>query len=152
MTAVRLWRFSHEDGDALDCLLAPGEGDEQHGASPPKLPRGLTPPTHLERAETLYRQRQARHRAFPGQSRLFREPAWDMLLDLFIAREKGQTISVTSACGGANVASTTGLRWLGNLERQSLVRCWRDGADNRRRLVELTPEAEAAMRSYLETI
>lgn len=52
---------------------------------------------------------------------LFAEPAWDMLLDLYIQHHRGQPVTVDRLCMSAGAASTTVLRWLGLLVERELV-------------------------------
>jgi hypothetical protein len=65
-------------------------------------------------------------------------PAWDILLDLYRAKNMGKEISVTSACIGAACPPTTALRWLQALESLQLVKRQQDHEDKRRSMVELT--------------
>jgi len=117
--------------------------------------RGARAPTQAKRAsesclaiaERLHLARRRRGRHF--RDKLFCDPAWDILLDLFIAAERGRDISVTSACLAAGVPSTTGLRWLQMLEDEGLVISEPDAHDGRRRFIRLTREATARMRAYL---
>ena len=71
-----------------------------------------------------------------------------ILLDLFIAASERKTISVTSACIGAAVPSTTGLRWLKVLETEGLVVREHDPDDSRRINVRLTADAFIKMCDY----
>jgi len=105
-------------------------------------------PTHTpeQMAQQLYADRRRRTRHLPPT--LFGEPAWDILLDLFIAAERGLDISVTSACIAADVPSTTGLRWLHILEGEGLVKSEADTQDGRRRFIRLTPDAHTRMRAF----
>jgi DNA-binding MarR family transcriptional regulator len=107
--------------------------------------------TALERAQALYDLRRARDTFFGRNADLFSEPAWDILLDLFIAHERGIRVSVGSACIGACVSQSTGLRWIATLEHRGLVKRESDALDGRRTFVSLTPEARVALVSYLET-
>lgn len=102
----------------------------------------------LDYARWAYRSRRSRSHYF-GDERLFGEPAWDMLLDLYIADREGKRVPVTSACIGAAVPTTTGLRWLALLEQQGLVIREPDPADARRALVRLTTHAVDAMERFL---
>lgn len=52
---------------------------------------------------------------------LFAEPAWDMLLDLYIQHHRGQPVAVDRLCTAAGAATTTALRWLGLLIEKELV-------------------------------
>lgn len=96
--------------------------------------------------KTYLRLRRARGRFLNGD--LFADPAWDILLDLFVARAEGRLISTSSACIGACVASTTGLRWLRTLEAEGLVQRVADQLDRRQRFISLTPSAIAAVRGW----
>ena len=98
-------------------------------------------------AREAYRLRRMRAQVF-GDSDLFGEPAWDMLLDLFIATGEGKRVPVTSACIGAAVPTTTALRWLTMLEDRGLVVREHDKHDARRIFVRLTSDAEAKMAAY----
>lgn len=80
-------------------------------------------------------------------------PGWDIMLDLYQAKCKGNQISVTSACIGAACPATTGLRWLNALEQMHLIERRPDSDDKRRFVVELTElgrlRVEQALRCHL---
>ncbi len=99
-------------------------------------------------AENLYRERQKRMRFFPGN--IFSEPAWDILLDLFINGARNRPISITSACIAGGIPATTGLRWLGILETEDLLVRETSGDDARVTWVRLSPNGMNAMRRYIE--
>lgn len=103
-----------------------------------------------DHARRVYRERRRRLEIF-GDETLFGEPAWDILLDLYVAGEKGKRVAVTSACIGSGVPSTTALRWLNVLEARGLVEREEDNVDARRSFVRLTPRAQALMREYFST-
>jgi DNA-binding MarR family transcriptional regulator len=94
-----------------------------------------------------YRERRRRNEIFADDT-LFGEPAWDILLDLFVAGEKNKRVAVTSACIGSGVPSTTALRWLNVLELRGLVEREDDNQDARRSFVRLTPKARDMMVEY----
>jgi len=52
---------------------------------------------------------------------LFGEPAWDLMLDLFVQHVERQKTSSTSAAIAARVPPTTALRYLNSLVRKGLV-------------------------------
>lgn len=103
----------------------------------------------LEEAEKAYRLRRRRD-AIIARSDLFGEPAWDILLDLYVAHGRGKRVSVSSACIGSAAPPTTGLRWLAILQEEGLITRDGDPRDHRRIIVSLTAEGRQRMESYLE--
>lgn len=88
-------------------------------------------------ARTLYKARRAREDIAPEKD-LFQDPAWDILLDLYIAHSEDKFISVTSASLAAGVPLTTALRWVWHLEQLHLITRQVDPNDRRRSFVTLT--------------
>ncbi|WP_353229162.1 MarR family transcriptional regulator [Novosphingobium sp.] len=117
--------------------------------SMPSRPGGASTDDHpyfIDLARRAYGDRRRRDRLF--QSGLFGEPAWDILLDLFISAKQCKRVSVTSACIGAAVPSTTALRWLAVLEQQGHIVREDDPADARRAFLQLSAETYAMMLDY----
>lgn len=102
------------------------------------------------KARRLYSERRRREKHFGSGGGLFAEPAWDILLDLFIAYEEGKSQSTSTTCIGACVPQTTGLRWIALLEREGLVHSWPDQRDGRCRMLGLTPDGVEKMVRYLK--
>jgi hypothetical protein len=100
-------------------------------------------------ASDEYRRRRARAKVFGGN--MLREPAWDILLDLFIAHLDGTAIRVSSACIAACVPATTGLRWLTVLEEQGLITRSQDD-DARASQVALTKHGVKKMTEYISAM
>jgi hypothetical protein len=98
-------------------------------------------------ARKAYAARRRRGAIF-GNHDLFGEPAWDILLDLYIAHVERKDVSVSSACIGSASPPTTGLRWLGVLAEQGFVLREHDPFDQRRVLVRLTRRGLEAMDRY----
>lgn len=115
----------------------------------PEGPIELDQATILAMARAEYRRRRNRGAVFDSEG-LFGEPAWDMLLDLFIAGLEGKQVPVTSACIGACVPTTTALRWLAVIEERGLVIREPDPSDARRAHVRLSPEAIERMELYFQ--
>lgn len=113
-------------------------GELHRSASLDELALGL--------ARRLYRDRRRRAEVFNAD--LFSEPAWDMLLDLYIAGAEDRQVSTTSACIGANVPVATGLRWIQLLENEGLITRKADPRDARRTWISLTANARRSMRRY----
>lgn len=105
-----------------------------------------------EAAKALYTARRRRSQYFQALSGLFEEPAWDILLDLFVSEREGREVSVSSACIAANVPSTTGLRWLGVLEEQGAILREPHPSDRRRINLRLSDETRAAMYVYITEV
>jgi hypothetical protein len=106
---------------------------------------------HVALARQAYNLRRKRAAIF-GNAELFGEPAWDILLDLFIAQAEGKSVSVSSACIGSAAPATTGLRWLGVLADEGLVVRENDPEDHRRVMVRLTPSGTAAMERFFNEV
>ncbi|WP_277667686.1 MarR family transcriptional regulator [Novosphingobium lindaniclasticum] len=104
-------------------------------------------PVWVELARQTYEDRRRRAKIFQSDD-LFGEPAWDILLDLFIAAKERRRVSVTSACIGSAVPSTTALRWITILEKQNLLVREADTGDARRVYVKLSARGYAAMLEY----
>ncbi|SMP58072.1 hypothetical protein SAMN06296065_102412 [Novosphingobium panipatense] len=107
-------------------------------------------PIWVELARQNYDDRRRRTKIFRSEE-LFGEPAWDILLDLFIAAKERRRVSVTSACIGSAVPSTTALRWITILEKQGLLVREADPADARRVYVKLSARGYAAMLEYFSS-
>ena len=99
------------------------------------------------RADHLYAERRRRDDLFPDG--LFSEPAWDLMLALFIARDKGQTLILCKAYRAAGVSDTTGRRLLDRMEADGLVTRRRAPRSRKMRVVELTDEAVRRLIDYL---
>ena len=102
-------------------------------------------------ARRAFRERRRREKLF-GDNALFGEPGWDLLLDLFIAAEQGKSVSITQACIGACVPSTTALRWISLMESKDLLVRENDPQDARRALIRLSAGAYAKMVDYLSDL
>lgn len=123
---------------------------EPESKSPPiffQTDRTIEPDTR-DLARKAYRERRLRDQIF-GDLELFGEPGWDILLDLANASFSGVRVSVSSACVGACVPPTTGLRWISVLEKAGLVEREDDLLDGRRTYVKLTRKGLFKMEEYL---
>jgi hypothetical protein len=70
-------------------------------------------------AERLYAERRKRDEYFP--SALFGEPAWDLLLALFIAHDDGRPVSLSEAYDAARIDSRHGPALIEKLIAAGLV-------------------------------
>jgi DNA-binding MarR family transcriptional regulator len=99
---------------------------------------------------TLLKLRRQRDRFF--DNRIFADPAWDILLELYAA-ELGQfRVSVSNLCRAAAVPETTALRWIRQLEDGGLIDRRSDPTDGRRQFLKLSDKAAQAMNAYFRTV
>lgn len=99
-------------------------------------------------AASIFRARQRRLKHFDAD--LFGDPAWDMLLDLFVNQVRGVRVTVGSLGLAARVPQATGIRWIDVLVQKGLVRKLSAADDRRLTLVELTQEGFRKVRAYVQ--
>ena len=116
----------------------------RRSASPP----GYTGSRESEFARILIAERRLRDGVLGAE--LFGEPVWDMLLDLFIAHEEQERVSVSSLCVAAAVPATTALRWVKTLVAKEMAIRRPDPSDGRRIWIELSPHVVSEMRRLLK--
>ena len=102
----------------------------------------------VDLARRMYELRRRRDAAFVDG--LFSEPAWDILLHLFIAGAEGRVVSAISACDGAAAPQTTALRKLKQLQEARLIVREGDPENARRSYVRLTYLGCRKMRGLLK--
>lgn len=107
------------------------DGQPLFGLGDPRIARAAVG------ARTEYRRRGVRNEVLGAA--LFSDPAWDMLLDLFIAACDGRRLSVSSVCVGARCPSATALRYLQLMLDAGLIYREADARDGRRFYVVLHP-------------
>ena len=95
----------------------------------------------------MIRARRLRDQYFSGE--LFADPAWDMLLDLLLARLEQRTVAVSSLCIAAAVPPTTALRWIKRLTDEGIFVRTADPRDGRRVFIDLSDGAADAMANYI---
>jgi hypothetical protein len=113
----------------------------------PRAPADVSPHS-LATARRMMRERLKRNNHFDAA--LFADPAWDMMLDLFIAEAEGRETPVMNLCLSSQVPETTTLRWVKTLEHAGIVIRRKDEHDQRRVLVRLSPEAAKSLAAYLD--
>lgn len=106
-------------------------------------------PRHLlldfARRTRAARDSHARH--FPKD--VFRDTAWDIMLELFIASEESRNLCVKEAMLVAGESPAGAARRLDSLENAGLIRRGLDPADHRRVLLHLSQHGRKAMFSFL---
>jgi hypothetical protein len=108
--------------------------------------------SHRDLAILLYKERRARDVFLESGRGLWSDPAWDMLLDLFIANEEGRMVNVTSACIGGCIPTSTGLRRVDQLLNAGLIHRTTHPSDGRKGMLGLTPRATNDMKRYLDEV
>ncbi|WP_293881604.1 hypothetical protein [Sphingomonas sp.] len=99
-------------------------------------------------AERIYWSRRDREKVFNDD--IFADPAWDLLLDLFIRSARDEQVSISSACHAASVPEATALRYLKVLtERQYLERISHPN-DKRSTTLKMTSMGNTLMIQWLE--
>lgn len=98
-------------------------------------------------AERILGKRRLRER-YLG-SAVVGEPAFDLLLELFVQEAEGRAVYTTSAAVASGAPLTTALRQIAMLVESGLVRRLPDPIDRRRVIVQLTPEGMRTMTDYL---
>ena len=83
---------------------------------------------------------------------LFSDPAWDLLLEAYLAKLNGTTLSVSGLSMSAAVPSTTALRWIHKLEQDGWLVRQDDPRDARRTWIELTATGNAKLANYFMAV
>lgn len=98
-------------------------------------------------ARTNLRARRIRNRHLPRS--IFGEPAWDMLLALYLSAqgEERQTISRLTKLSGA--PATTASRWIDYLVRTGLATRCISPTDKRVAFIDITERGRLAVEAYL---
>lgn len=124
----------------LERLLARPEASGAGAQPSPDLPAPIL-------AGGIVEARRARDALFGAG--YFADPAWDMLLNLYVADEAGTPLSVSELCSAAALPQTTAQRWIETLAAGKLIVRRPDAGDARRTLISLSPEAHHNMKAVL---
>lgn len=111
---------------------------------------GHDEPLQLDRSALLrgiIKLRRRRDELFPPK--IFFDPCWDILLDLYANELEGADVSVNGACLASTVPVSTALRWVKVLVRAGLVRRELDPNDKRRTFLRLTPDGRERMIRFV---
>ena len=144
---VRLVSLSQEDLDDANRLLRlltsqvgpdrVGPRDRDAAGDPSRL---------LARAQQILAHRRKRLELFGRE--LFGEPAWDMLLLLYVAQTT-QRYTVGQLAQASGAPKSTGTRWIDHLEQRGLVEKDQHPTDRRTAFVKLSERGRGALSLYL---
>jgi len=109
--------------------------------APPK------PDMAFENARATMRRRILR-RQLIGAEELFGEPAWEMLIDLFVHECQGKPLSTSDLCVTSTIPMSSALRLVQKLCDAELVDRTPDLMDARRSFVRLQPATSHRLRAY----
>lgn len=118
---------------------------------PPRKPGADREAIALEAAIHALTDRRSRSDHFANPN-FFGEPAWDILLDLYIHQVRNEAVTVRSTIIGSGASSQTAIRWLNILEAEDLVKSEQDPGDANRVLLRLTAEGYEGLTRYFETV
>lgn len=141
-------KLNSRDVDDLRRLLSllSNSGPGQQEADAQLLAAGENS-EHLQgRARHILANRASRHDIF-GKA-MFGEPAWDMLLLLYVLGS-GPRQTISRLADLALATKSTALRWVDYLESQGLIRRDTHPADRRAACVELTDKGRKSLELYL---
>lgn len=136
--------------DAEFAKLSAAAAGLDHAPEKPASPfqgPGARVATALERAVRYIDLRKRREQEFGAD--IFGEPAWDILLDLFIQRVDGRRTSATSASIASRSPTTTALRYIAILEKKGLLTKRVAEHDLRVHYVELSDDGYRRMLELL---
>ncbi len=104
----------------------------------------------VKRARLVLDERRMRRQFLPDE--LFHEPAWDMLLALFVSRDEGQPMNVKTLVGMSDTPVTTSQRWIEHLHKLGLINRVIDSVDRRRVEISLSSNGDRALKAYLRAL
>lgn len=126
------------------------------------LPEGETKPVRTEHPDNGQWEEHAKlasrylklraKRLEISNGHLFSDPAWDILLDLFVGRVNGRDVTVTSACVASGRPSTTSLRYIDRMSTNGLLYRERDTRDHRKVYLRITDHTFYAIADWIGSL
>lgn len=104
----------------------------------------------VARAKAVLRARRSRARHFNRS--IFGEPAWEILLLLFVADAREGRLPVGQLAQSVATPLTTVLRWVGYLEKERLLARKTHPTDKRIAFIELTDQGRESIEAYLSEV
>ena len=81
------------------------------------------------------------------KSGLFSDPAWDILLNLYLSELRHESVTMAGLAEATGLSQATTSRWLDVLAREGLAR-FRSCTENRDQSIGLTPMGASGMRRW----
>lgn len=85
-------------------------------------------------------------------SDLFADPAFNILLTLYVSRNEARDVSTSAACTASGVPTTTALRWINALARRGMIHKRSLASDRRFTYLELSEATCAALDRFFDLI
>lgn len=145
----RLSAVATEFGDRADRAERAGIAENQFLRDPAETAPVRTM-SRRDIADRLIAERRQRRDHFPTD--LFHEPAWDMLLALYLANEDGRILNVKALVASSDAPVTTSQRWIDHLHKLRLIDRVGDPDDRRRIEVSLSDTGLGAVERYLDAV
>ncbi|MEG3088961.1 MarR family transcriptional regulator [Sphingomonas sp. PB4P5] len=143
--STKLGDIAGEFSSRADRIIASGRAvGDANGTDP------LTPVNLVARARQQLAVRKARRRYFPAD--LFHEPAWEMLVALFIIYQTDHSMNVKALVSCSDAPATTSQRWIDHLHKSGLIDRVTDTVDRRRIDISLSDRGYDAMARYLSEL
>lgn len=101
----------------------------------------------LRNAEMTFQRRSLRNEMLGG-SEHFGEPAWDILLDLFIHEAKGRHLSMSALCVTAAIPTSSAMKLIQRMCDDGILERSPDMADGRRSFITIAPAVADRLRAY----
>lgn len=99
------------------------------------------------RARIILHSRRAREHYF--KRAMFGEPAWDILLVLYVSDLSGGRQTISKLADWIETPLSTVIRWIGYLEKERLVERHPHPTDKRTVFIRMLPKGRQAMGDYL---
>jgi DNA-binding MarR family transcriptional regulator len=142
--AARLFRLLADETSVPGLIPAGPDHSLQHLAAAP------SEQGKLERARFLLLMRRLRARYFSRA--IFGEPAWEVLLLLYITHASEGRQSIGRVAEWIETPLTTVLRWVAYLEKERLVERASHPTDRRVSFISLTDKGRHALEAFLDEL
>ena len=122
--------------------------DNSAGKSPTKSDYSQANADRAALVEGTLRVRRSRD-ALLGP-KLFSDPAWEILLLLYLSALRSQQVTVSDCAVDTGMSEATATRWVATLEAQDMLKRSKDANDRRRCFIAATPFTFNAMNRLFD--